>query len=82
MLFNLLLASITTSLCFSPYFLSLLNFFANPVVIRNARLQLALIIPTSTPITVAIDAIEMLPIATDKKKLMIYQSSQKKQCIY
>ena len=43
------------------------NFFANPVVIENARLQLALIIPTGAPITVANDAIEMLPVATDKK---------------
>ena len=42
------------------------NFFRNPMVIENARLQLALIIPTGTPIAVANDAIEMLPVATDK----------------
>ena len=42
------------------------NFFTNPVVIENARLQLALIIPTGAPITVANDAIEMLPVGTDK----------------
>ena len=42
------------------------NFFRNPMVIENARLQLALIIPTGTPIAVANDAIEMLPAATDK----------------
>ena len=37
-----------------------------PVEIENARLKLALIIPTGAPITVANDAIEMLPVATDK----------------
>ena len=36
------------------------------MVIENARLQLAPIIPTGAPITVANDAIEMLPVATDK----------------
>ena len=36
------------------------------MVIENARLQLALIIPTGAPIAVANDAIEMLPNATDK----------------
>ena len=43
------------------------NFFANPVVIENARLQLALIIPTGAPIAVANDAIEIPPVAADKK---------------
>ena len=33
------------------------NFFTNPVVIENAKLQLALIIPTGAPIAVANDAI-------------------------
>ena len=37
-----------------------------PVEIENARLKLALIIPTSVSMTVANDAIEMLPIVTDK----------------
>ena len=67
MLFNLLLATIAISLCF--FFLVLIvfkNFFTNPVVIENTRLQLALIIPTGAPIAVANDAIEMLPVATDK----------------
>ena len=36
------------------------------MVIENSRLQLALIIPTGAPIAVANDAIEMLPVATDK----------------
>ena len=77
MLFNLFLASITILLCFFFLFLVVFrNFFTNPVVIGNARLQLALIIRTG-----ANDAIEMLPVATDKK-LMIYQNNQKKQKNY
>ena len=36
------------------------------MVIENARLQLALIILTGTSTAVANDAIEMLPVATDK----------------
>ena len=83
MLFNLLLASITILLCFSFYlFLFLITFFTNPVVIGNARPQLALIIPTAAPITVANDAIEMLPIATDKTINDDLSKSQKKQYIY
>ena len=78
MLFNLLLASITILLCFFFLFLVVFkNFFTNPVVIENARLQLALIIPTGASITVANDAVEMLPLATDKT--MIFQNNQKKQ---
>ena len=34
-----------------------------PAEIKNARLQLALTIPEAAPITVANDAIEMLPFA-------------------
>ena len=68
MLFNLLLASITILPCLFFLFLVVFNnLFTNPVVTENARLQLALIIPTGAPITVADDAIEMLPVATDKK---------------
>ena len=58
MLFNLLLATITILLCF--FFLVLIvfkNFFTNPVVIKNARLQIALMIPKGAPITVAIKAL-------------------------
>ena len=36
------------------------------MVIENARLQHALIIPRGAPIAVVNDAIEMLPVATDK----------------
>ena len=37
-----------------------------PVEIENARLKLALTIPTGTPMAVVNDAIEMLPVVTDK----------------
>ena len=67
MLVNSLLASITVSLYFFFLFLvAFNNFFTNPEVIENARLQLALIIPAGAPITVANDVIEMLPVAIDK----------------
>ena len=42
------------------------NFFTVPVVIENTRLKLRLAIPTDAPITVANDAIEMLPLVVDK----------------
>ena len=82
MLFNLLLANATILLSFFFLFLLVFNsFFTNSVVTENARLQLALIIPTGAPKTVASDAIEILPVATDKQ-LMIYQNTQKKRYIY
>ena len=37
-----------------------------PVEIENARLKLALAIPTGARMTVANNAIEMLPVVTDK----------------
>ena len=37
-----------------------------PVEIKNAKLKLALAIPTGAPVTVANDAIEILPVVTDK----------------
>ena len=81
MLFNLLLAGITISWCFFFLFLVVFkNFFTYPVVIENARLQLALIISTSAPVTVANDETEMVPVARDKT--MIYQNTQKKQYTY
>ena len=67
MLFNLLLANITILLCFFFLLLVVFNsFFTIPVQIENARLKLALVIPTGAPITVANDAIEMLPLVADK----------------
>ena len=66
-LFNVLLANITILLCFFFLFRVVFNnFFTMPVDIENARLKLALAIPTGAPITVANDAIEMLPAVTDK----------------
>ena len=67
MLFNLLLSTITILLCFFFLFLIVFNsFFTNLVLIENVRQQLAPIISTGAPITVANDTIEMLPVATDK----------------
>ena len=67
MLFNLLLSSITILLCFFFLFLIVFNsFFTNLVLIENVRQQLAPILSTGAPITVANDTIEMLPVATDK----------------
>ena len=62
MLFNLVQTNTTIFLCFFFYFL----LFLIPVKIENARLKLALTIPTGAPITVANDAMEMLPVVTDK----------------
>ena len=67
MLFNLLLANRTILLCFLLLFLvAFNNFFRSPVDNENARLRLALAIPTGVLITVANDAIEMLPLLADK----------------
>ena len=57
-LFNLLLANITILLSFSSYSLLFNSFFTIPIEIGNARLRLALTIPTDAQITVANDAIE------------------------
>ena len=67
MLFNLLLASITILLGVFLLFLVIFNsFFTILVEIEKTRLKLALTIPTGAPITVASDAIEMLPVVIDK----------------
>ena len=65
MLFNLLLASISILLWFSLFLAVFNSFFTIPVESENARLKLALTIPTGAPMTVANDAIEMLPVVTD-----------------
>ena len=81
MLFNLLLAKITTLLCSFFLFIVVFNsFFTIPVKIENKRLKLALTIPTGAPITVANDSIEILSVVTDKTTT--YQNRQKKQCVY
>ena len=67
MLFNLLLANITILLGVFLLFLAIFNsFFTILVEIEKTRLKLALTIPTGAPITVANDAIEMLPVVIDK----------------
>ena len=48
------------------FLVSFNNFFASPVHNENVRLRLALAIPIGVTITVANDAIEMLPLVADK----------------
>ena len=82
MLFNLLLVNITIFFCFFFLLLVVFNsFFTISVLIDQARLKLALTKPTGPPMTVTNDAIEILPVVTDKT-IMTYQNSQKKQYIY
>ena len=57
-----------------------MNFFTDSVVTEKARLQLALTIPTGAPITLANDAVEILPVATDKTVNNLSQYS--KEAIY
>ena len=56
------------------------RFFTIPVEIENARLKLALDIPTGAPITVANYTIEILPVVTDKTIDNLTKQSQ--QAIY
>ena len=42
------------------------NSFKNPAEIENARQKLALVTPTGVPVIVANDAIEILPVVTEK----------------
>ena len=54
-------------MCFFFLFLIVFKkFFTNPDVIQNVKPQLAPIIPADTPITLANDAIEILPDNIDK----------------
>ena len=79
--FNVLPAGIAILLYFLFLHLVVFNsFFPIPVKIENARLKLALTIPTGVPITVANGATETLPVVTDKT--MTYQNNQKKKCVY
>ena len=67
MLFKLLLASTRILLC--SYFLFLVvlnNFFIIPVVKENKIVKLALAILAGTPITLAKEIIDTLPLAADK----------------
>ena len=56
------------------------NFFTSLVDNENARLRFALVIPAGVPITVANDAIEMLPLVADKTIKDL--SKQPKEAIY
>ena len=47
-----------------------LTIFTIPVDIKNARLKLALASPTGAPITVANEAIGMLPLVAYKKRFI------------
>ena len=51
---------------FSYFLLFQTVFFTIPVKIENERLKLALAIAMGAPITAANDAIEMLPVVSDK----------------
>ena len=67
MQFNLLLASITTLLCFFFLFHVVFNnFFTIPVVIENAKLKLAIAILAGAPITLANDAVDTFPLFSGK----------------
>ena len=63
------MTNVTILLCFLFLFLVVSNSFFSQflVEIQYARLKLALATPKSAPIIVANDAIEMLPVVTDKK---------------
>ena len=68
-------------MCFFFLFLIVFkNFFTNPDVIENVKPQLAPIIPAGAPITLANDAIEMLPDNIDKTFNDL--SKQSKEAIY
>ena len=45
----------------------LFNLLLADITIENARLKLALAIPTGAPTTVANDAMEMLPLIRDRR---------------
>ena len=67
-LFNLLLANIIIFYFFFFLFRDALNnFLTIPVEIQNSWLKLALAVPTGASITIANDAIEIMPLVTDEK---------------
>ena len=67
MLFNLILANITILLYLFFLFRVVFNsVFTISVANENVRLRLALAIPTDVPITIANDAVEILPLVADK----------------
>ena len=67
MLFNLLPANKTILLYFFCLFrVAFNNFFTIPVVIDNAKLKLALVIPTGASVTVANNPIKAQPLVANK----------------
>ena len=61
------LANMTSFIVFFFYFALFFNsFFTISVEIENARLKLALVIPTGASTPVENDAIEILPVVKDK----------------
>ena len=66
MLFIVFLANITTLLCFFLFRVIFNNFFTMPVNSENPRLKLAFPFATGAPITFSNNAIEMLPLVSDK----------------
>ena len=60
--------------------MSFKSFFTNPDVIENGKLHLAPIIPAGTPITIANDAIDILPDNIDE--IFNDLSKQSKEAIY
>ena len=79
MLFNLLLLNGIILLCF--FGVVVIIFFRVPVTIKNAKLKLAIAIPTGALIIVSNNAIEV-PSSVAENQLNTYQSSQKKQYVY
>ena len=51
-------------------------FFAIPIEIENARQKIAPVIPTGAPMTVANDAIEIVPVVIDKTITGFMQSGK------
>ena len=53
------------------------SFFTIPVEIENARLKLVLVILTGAPMTNSNDAIEMLPVVTDRTIIKTVKRSKR-----
>ena len=58
------------------------NVFTMPLDIKNARLNLALVVPTGAPVIFANDAIEMLPLVADKTIKYLSKEAISKEAIY
>ena len=58
------------------------NVFTMPLDIENARLNLALVVPTGAPVIFPNDAIEMLPLVADKTIKYLSKEAISKEAIY